>query len=874
MLNHQALPSSVHMLISHMPQLEEVPSTRNLRFGRSKSALPPPEPLDACRSATARLDGACVEVGLSGLSGGRCGARELLASRECALREDRGVCAPPAALAGGSAADAARVRAVLRACARPTAVLLGVSPELWEAAGVPALLAQGWSAIVAAPRAADLAKLTAPAWRSAHVRVVRGTAVCPLSELGDERRRAPVYSLNASAGRGTNRSDLRCLQQRQLGELSTFSEAHLLRHQAFFRPQTPRKCAACARLLGRPLPPDCLADAFRGSAVAREEVDCTPPSRLLLGVSRVDLLAIHAPGALDKVVARYPFDALPPATVAVWPEPALEPDVAGLEARLRAAGYSRANAKAGKRARQPNLQLWRRAAAAPPPPAAVASVVAAAARQKFMTGGAACTPAAPQPGKRTTGLETPMCRPFCKARHAKKHCAQCKCAACEFCGGGQLRARRRLRQRPAVPPPSTSALVAPSEWSYSALLWLCIRSPSFVFLHIPKNAGTSVQMDDRDSPYAVAMAARRNRSKYAGCSPLESTCPSAPMGGLRNGTYALAVDATKPPRWCNRAARCKIARPGVAVLQRCRTSVNQRWEWHVTPDDLRLCGVAWDFYGRAGTKTYCVVRAPVERFVSMLVFARRLPSMWPARCGAASDWRRPHRYVNGSQAATVRAQVGCFIREARKLLALYESVRASMVRFQGRGDVDGATRYSGEAPPVMLFTELLHFVLPQAAYVRRRDGTAACDLPFTMADVKAAGGPHAFDSSASTKGEEARGVHEALEADGGALLAEVKAAYADDLALWERARRREAVSEAHESLAASLERYREKVPWVRTKAPPTCESQGGGCSCSACCWARGSKEEAAAGPGPPSRRCAVCGVEKEACGGLPASRSV
>ena len=79
------------------------------------------------------------------------------------------------------------------------------------------------------------------------------------------------------------------------------------------------------------------------------------------------------------------------------------------------------------------------------------------------------------------------------------------------------------------------------------------------------------------------------------------------------------------------------------------------------------------------------------------------------------------------------------------------------------------------------------------------------------------------------------------------------------------------MSEAHESLAASLERYREKVPWVRTKAPPTCESQGGGCSCSAWCWARGSKEEAAAGPGPPSRRCAVCGVEKEACGGLPAA---
>ena len=43
-------------------------------------------------------------------------------------------------------------------------MLLGVSPELWEAAGVLALLAQGWSAIVARPRAADLAKLTAPAW--------------------------------------------------------------------------------------------------------------------------------------------------------------------------------------------------------------------------------------------------------------------------------------------------------------------------------------------------------------------------------------------------------------------------------------------------------------------------------------------------------------------------------------------------------------------------------------------------------------------------------------------------------------------------------------------------------------------------------------
>ena len=42
-----------------------------------------------------------------------------------------------------------------------------------------------------------------------------------------------------------------------LGELATFSEAHLLRHQAFFRPQTPRKCAALRRRRIRSAPACC-----------------------------------------------------------------------------------------------------------------------------------------------------------------------------------------------------------------------------------------------------------------------------------------------------------------------------------------------------------------------------------------------------------------------------------------------------------------------------------------------------------------------------------------------------------------------------------------------------------------------------------------
>ena len=64
--------------------------------------------------------------------------------------------------------------------------------------------------------------------------------------------------------------------------------------------------------------------------------------------------------------------------------------------------------------------------------------------------------------------------------------------------------------------------------------------------------------------------------------------------------------------------------------QRCVTFATYTFHAHLSPEQARLCGVdsAWAFYPRP---TYCVVRDPFSRFLSLFIFVQYHAHIWPAR---------------------------------------------------------------------------------------------------------------------------------------------------------------------------------------------------------------------------------------------------
>ena len=281
----QALPSSVQQLIIRAVPGFTVP-------------VPPAATPEQCAAWTSLFDQECM--------------RRTAGEGWALVPAQNGACEPPDAAASGRASSA------VTACSPRVLVQLGASPALDAYASLATRVAAGWVAIVAVPRAADYARL-----RNASATVARGgghgsglqaAARLRLHHAGVCARgatQASTYFLDASLGRGTNDSDLRCVPNPDVTRATSLTLPHLMRLQHAHRPHTPRKCAACAEALGRPLPRDCLSRLVEGN-LRVEPAPCFELHAAFVGLSRVDALLLHAPGALAEALRSYPMRYLPP----------------------------------------------------------------------------------------------------------------------------------------------------------------------------------------------------------------------------------------------------------------------------------------------------------------------------------------------------------------------------------------------------------------------------------------------------------------------------------------------------------------------------------------------------------------------------------
>jgi len=332
----QALPSSVQQLIIRAMPGFTVP-------------VPPAATPQQCAAWASLFDQECM--------------RRTAGEGWALVPAQNGACEPPDAAASGRASSA------VTACSPRVLVQLGASPALDAYASVAARVAAGWVAIVAVPRAADYARL-----RNASATVMRGdggrgggpqaaaaAARLRLHHAGVCARgatRASTFFLDASLGRGTNDSDLRCVPNPDVARATSLTLPHLMRLQHAHRPHTPRKCAACAQALGRPLPRDCLRRLVEGNLRA-EAAPCFEPHAALVGLSRVEALLLHAPGAMAEALRAYPLRYLPPRRVVL--ADAHEPGGEHAVQRLRALGYTKLPDEPEKAL---GLQSWLSAAAA------------------------------------------------------------------------------------------------------------------------------------------------------------------------------------------------------------------------------------------------------------------------------------------------------------------------------------------------------------------------------------------------------------------------------------------------------------------------------------------------------------------------------
>lgn len=269
---------------------------------------------------------------------------------------------------------------------------------------------------------------------------------------------------------------------------------------------------------------------------------------------------------------------------------------------------------------------------------------------------------------------------------------------------------------------------------------------------------------------------------------------------------------------------------------------------HLTPALWSRCfGAQWTPYERrAAGRLYCVVRDPIERFVSEFLFAR-LHWYWPSRlCPLKTPWER--------RKSRLLQEIWCFAALTYRLVASYNEQAAS-------------------APPAALnLSELVTHLLPQAAYIADATGAPACDIVFTHADVRAASlPPHVNEVGGYLHGGRARKTGRAFLRHyirtNASLLALLQQAYPDDFALWDRASRRQRPTPRHRSLTEHMAELRRDHPAL-PRHYPSCEPPA--CSCAPCC--RAPPHAAVNGRYEPFR-CLSCVLSHPECGGLGVRRA-
>jgi hypothetical protein len=367
-----------------------------------------------------------------------------------------------------------------------------------------------------------------------------------------------------------------------------------------------------------------------------------------------------------------------------------------------------------------------------------------------------------------------------------------------------------------MPPPMDTMN---TSWGVTLLLWWCMWNRSITFLHIPKTGGTAIELIDPGAPIHrfAAMHAIRGRDGVRSLS-LVSHC-----------------------NWWPRAHALQDTPPNLV---------------HLSPTQWRRCyGEHWSPYQRTGSgpheQVYCVVRDPVDRFVSEFLFAR-LHWYWPRRlCPLKHPWER--------RLGRLQEELWCFARLTQRLLLSYER----QWRRQWTAGIQGGLAAGRQGGLALNLSEFLLHVLPQHSFVADDSGELGCDLAFSFHDLQHAALPpftnqHNYFREKNGKGRSL--LHSYIRSNA-SFMALLHSVYPHDFQLWDRVRLHQRPTARHvTSVGEEVSRLLRQLPRLPNREP-SCQPQK--CDCPPCCLTSYNLTSSSLRFG-----CFSCVLAHPECGGL------